>query len=78
MSRKKFKVGELYWIKFYDHSIGFEEEATCEIVGWIIEDTQRSVLVTWWKCNVEDEETARHNIEPCRIHKGIMIKSKKL
>ena len=78
MNYKNFVIGKLYKIKFYDHSIGSKELMECETVGWLQENDQKSILLTYWVCLSEDEDTRKENIEPVRIIKSTIISVRKL
>lgn len=72
----KFQEGKLYWVKFYDHSIGTKEEMICEIVGWCLEDRKNSVIFTHWVVDTKDEQVKKDNVEPMSIIKSCVIRKR--
>jgi len=74
----KFKKGDLYRIKFYDHAIGLVDPMECEVVGWILKNNKLNVVVTFWRVNNGCSETKKDNVEPVSIMKSCIIKSRKL
>jgi len=76
MKRRKFVKGNLYYIKFLDHTIGGGEEATCEIAGWTISDRKSCVVLNLW--NVLDVDVDEDERELVTIVKGTIIKSRKI
>ena len=78
MIPKRFKAGESYRIRFYDHSIGMSDKTICETQGWVIEDDGVHVLLTYWRVCNKDEEIERSNLEPISIIKSCIIRARKL
>lgn len=76
--KRNFKEGELYWIRFYDHSIGSKDEMICEIVGWCIENRKNSAVFTHWVVDTKDDQVRKDNIEPTSIIKSTVLKHRKL
>lgn len=74
---KKFLVGTLYKIKFYDHSIGIAEKMICETVGWVISTDSIQLVLTNWRVLNSDKEIREYNIEPVSIIKSCIISSRK-
>ena len=77
MKRKKYEIGTLYKLTFYDHSIGMQEKMVCEVIGWVIKDDPHHVVLTAWKVKTGDDEVRRDNVEPVSILKAVIINSRK-
>ena len=75
--RKKFAVGQLYKIRFYDHSIGTSEKIVCEAIGWAVKDDSHHVVLSHWIVDSKDEQIRKDNIEPVSIIKSCIIRSRK-
>lgn len=73
-----FKERALYWIKFDDHSVGCDNHFEIEVVGWVVKDSPKSVLLTHWNIQTECEETWNNNIEKTCILKSAILKRKLL
>jgi len=73
-----YNKGDLYRIKFFDHSIGSKEPIECEVVGWIIKEDKIQVLITFWRLNNGCDDLKKDNIEPVSIIKSTIIKSRRL
>lgn len=78
MKGEKFKEGELYLIRFYDHSIGEDKELEIEAVGWFFEETKLSVSFTSWRVDTEDKDLEKDNREPFHVLKSAIISVRKL
>jgi hypothetical protein len=76
--KKKFQLGKLYKIRFYDHSIGTSEKMICEAVGWVITDDSHQLVLSHWIVDTKDEQVKKENIEPISIIKSCIIRSRKL
>jgi len=59
---------DLHYIKFLDHAIGMKY-LTCEVVGWILEETEEAYKLSWWIPDLEGE-SFEANIEPFWILKS--------
>ena len=75
---KKYKLGTLYKIRFYDHCIGSTDKMTCEVAGWIIKDDTQHVVLSHWIVDTKDEQVKKDNVEPVSIIKSCIIRSRKL
>lgn len=74
---KKYDVGKLYKIRFYDHSIGIEGTIICEVVGFVIKDDPANLLLSHWLVVNQDEKVKADNLEPTSILKCCIIRSRK-
>lgn len=72
----KFKEGQLYYIKFYDHSVGLKDAMTIEAVGWAIKDESKYVVFTSWKVLSDDTDITDNNHEPFSIIKSCIRKKR--
>lgn len=77
MKRKKYEIGKLYKLTFYDHSVGSKEKMVCEAVGWCIQDDPIHVVLTAWNVKTNDEDVKSQNVEPVSILKAVIINSRK-
>ena len=73
----KFKVGLLYYIRFDDHALYDKNLADSQVVGWVVEDHPKKVVLTWWKIIHSDKETVKRNYETVVLAKST-IKEKKV
>jgi aromatic ring-cleaving dioxygenase len=67
----------IYRIKFYDHALG-EEPAIMNVVGWLIEESKTSVILSHWLMDTDDRDEQRDNMEFSCILKNCIIKKKRL
>ena len=75
----KFKKGELYKIKFYDHCTGHDSPFIFSIVGWVMKSSKISVVLTNWyleEPNNEEDRTLNSEINLVLI--STIIESKLL
>ena len=77
MKRKKYNVGSLYKVRFYDHSVGLEDKMICEAVGFLLKDMDEHIVLTSWRVDTEDAQIKKDNVEPCSIIKSCIISSRK-
>ena len=77
MKRRKYELGQLYKIKFYDHCIGSQDKMVCQVVGWCIKDDTEHLVLTPWIVNTDDHQTKKDNVEPFSIIKSTVISSRK-
>ena len=75
---KKFRLGALYKIRFYDHSVGSTDKMLCEAVGWAIKDDSHHIALTSWMTITTDEDIKNNNFEPISIIKACILSSRKL
>ena len=73
-----FKEGVLYYVQFYDHCSGSNDLAISEVCGWVVGQTNRKLVLSWWNLPEEDEVTRKANYELMTIEKGTIIRKKKL
>ena len=78
MKTKKFQLGKLYKVTFYDHSIGMQEKMICQIVGWCIKDEPDHAVFTSWVVVTKDEEIKKDNVEPVSILKAVIKSIRKI
>ena len=64
MNYKKYKVGTLYKVTFFDHCIGQHNKMICEVVGWILGDHDEHIVLTPWVVLTTDEDIKKDNVEP--------------
>lgn len=74
----RFKKGELYKIRFYDHAIGIDRAVECEIVGWVVKSDKICVCFSHWLCDFDDSEVVENNLEFTVIVKRAIIGAWKL
>lgn len=73
----KAKSLKLYKITFEDHCVGLDDPIMCEIVGWLIKETETFMLLTSWVVLSSDDDLFFNNLEKVCILKST-IKKKKL
>jgi len=71
----KFKINELYYVKFLDHCIG-QEELISETVGWVQSESKNSVILIYWRTNSTCKETNEANNERLTIIKSTIVKKR--
>jgi len=74
MENYKFKKGKLYKIKFYDHCIGQDKKMICEVIGWLLQNDKKHIVITYWRVNSNDKDIKKDNVEPVSIIKSCIIK----
>lgn len=77
MKIKKFDLGKIYKVRFYDHSVGIDTKMICEVVGWCIKDKSDYAVFTSWQVLTKDEEVKKQNVEPISILKAVIISTRK-
>lgn len=78
MSLKYLKKQKLYWIEFYDHGINLKDECVCQVVGWLVEDRDKSYLISPWRLIADTIEDVEANYEHFVILKSTIIRKKLL
>ena len=78
MTKRKYKLGNCYLIRFYDHSVGFKERTVCKTLGWIFRDDAECLGLTSWLIETEDERVKEDNMETTFIIKSCIISSRKV
>lgn len=76
----KFKKGSFYTILFYDHALdaNIDEEIKCEVVGKVLLDREKSVVLCCWDVVGADDHTRRGNQTRFTVMKSCIIKRKLL
>jgi hypothetical protein len=74
----KLKKNSLYYLKFYDHGVNVKNEIICEVVGWVIEDHPKRVVLSHWQVVSSDKDVVENNHEYTTIIKSCIIKRRKL
>ena len=69
MRVKKWIIADLYLIKFLDHSMGGDDTITFEIVGWLVENKPKHIILSNWKATTDWLD----HIEKNAIVKSTMI-----
>ena len=69
MKVKKWIIADLYLIKFLDHSTGGSDTITFEIIGWLVENKPKHIVLSNWKAATDWLE----HIEKDAIVKSTMI-----
>lgn len=71
----KFQRGKLYEIVFLDHCISSKGSGviTCAVVGWVVEQTRKTLTIAYWKLIDCDAETAKSNRETINIVKSTIV-----
>lgn len=79
------KIGDLYHIEFWDHSIRIGKAIRSEAVGWVIENKEdancplgEAVTLTYWRTDSGDRDDDENNQEPLTILTNVIIRAKKL
>jgi hypothetical protein len=75
----KFTLGKAYYLKFYDHFLGNDnDQLECEIFGWLLQEDDLYLQLAYWKTNskLEDHKTEAENYEKMKILKSTITKSK--
>lgn len=78
MKGKKYSVGALYKLTFFDHCIGRYDKMLCEVVGWCLQDSDDHIVLTPWITVTDDEQIKKDNVEPYSIIKSTIKRSRKL
>jgi len=73
-----FKLNSAYYIQAYDHAVGTKELLTVEVLGWVIDQDDISVTLTYWLSNSNDAEVRKENMEPFVILKSAIRKKRAL
>lgn len=68
----------LKYIKFWDHFAGSRKIVSCEVVGWVLEEDDKQIVLSWWVSGCEDDGDFDNNLEPFAIIKSTIIKEKLL
>jgi hypothetical protein len=76
MKTKSFEIGGLYLVEFDDHCLG-EGVLPCRVVGWVLRQDPKQVVLTFWD-TMSDPETKAANNEPVSILKSAITRKKKL
>lgn len=74
----KFKIGSVYYVKFLDHIKGHDKPLVCQIVGWVIEDNDDYIVISWWEPEDSDSQMVKDNRELLTIVKSTISKKRKL
>lgn len=74
----KYEEGAVYYVKFLDHIKGHDKPLMCQVVGWVIEDNNDSVVLSWWEPEDMDIEMVKVNRELITIVKSTIKKKRKL
>jgi len=61
-------------IRFWDHCIHGKEPVECYIIGEVSEEHVHYLVVKWWTCEADDEETSDINNEYAVIIRSAIIK----
>lgn len=76
------KLGQLYYVKFYDHSTGGDREKllACECVGWLVEENKINMVLAYWQTYDSDSKTGldKDNEEVTSIVKSTIIYKKQI
>ena len=73
----QFKDGHPYFIEFLDHGVGLKKLMTCRVMGWVLDQDDEQVTLSYWLVVTEDDEIYTENQEPYVLAKGT-IKKKRL
>lgn len=73
-----FQKDKIYYIKFYDHCTGSDEEMICEVVGWAQENKKNSVSLAYWVVDTDDKIVKKENAGLVNIIKSTIIKKRKI
>lgn len=65
---------KLELIIFWDHCTGQTTPMLCSVVGYLINETDKNVVMTWWFTHGLEEEDEEFNQEPFVILKSAIIK----
>lgn len=74
----KFKYDSLYYVQFDDHIKDGDEPLSCQVCGWVINDSDKYVTLAWWMPNSADESTNKFNVEKVVILKSTITRKRKL
>lgn len=72
----KFKEGEWYLVKFWDHTCGVDKLVSCKVFGYVIKQDKLSVTLSWWEC--EDPEFKESNQEIVTLLKSTLLRVSKV
>lgn len=72
----KFETGKLYHILFLDHSIGLDDDLTCEVFGRVIKQDSRYIYLAWWDLPYASKKTREDNQETAKIVKSSILRRK--
>ena len=68
---------KLLRVKFWDHAFQGNEPILCEVAGWLIEETNKYLVLSCWITHTDDREVFNNNLEKIIILKSC-IKSKRV
>ena len=74
----KFKIGELYYLEFLDHSVGLKGEMEIQAVGWVVKETSKCLILTSWRVIHDDKSIVDGNYEIFSVVKSCIKRKKKL
>ena len=74
----KFELEKPYWIRFYDHVAGDTKPMLCELVGWVMKDREKYVVISPWNVIDKDCEVVKRNREPYTILKPAIKEWKRI
>ena len=74
----RFRSGDFYIIKFWDHAIGIERPIQAEASGWLLDSTDLYLHLTTWQVLDDDKEVVKDNREHLIIIRSAIIKATKV
>ncbi len=72
---RKYKIGELYAIRFLDHILNRENLLTCEVCGRVIDEDETKLTISWWSV-IDTDPDYVDNRERLTIAKSTITHSK--
>ena len=66
------------YLKFWDHCTGSLRPQLCEIVGFVIEETDNHIGLSFWIPQTKDDEEFNHNLEKFCILKSCIVKKRNI
>jgi len=72
----KFKQGNIYHLRFLDHSTGHHGKMYMELIGMLIGQDKDYLYLTPWWVDTTDIETFHRNMEKASVLKSAIVKRK--
>lgn len=66
------------YIKFWDHTTGSLKPQLCEVLGFIVEETEKHIGLSYWIPQTKCDDEFKHNIETFCILKSAIIKRRNI
>ncbi len=78
MRAMNFVLGKCYQITFEDHACGMKEIIIIDVVGWVIELTDKKIVTSHWKIDHTDKDLVENNYEYTTIIRKTILKKRSI